>query len=49
MFKNSINKKFLSDYGHNVFLPLTKMKNWDIKDLNFRADFNQVVYLKPYS
>ena len=39
-FKNILNIKFCRDYGHTVYLPLTKWKNIDILDQNYRADFN---------
>ena len=41
-----MNSKCFREYGDKVYLPLIKKKNMDIMDLNFRADFGEVLYLQ---
>lgn len=45
-FKSALNSKFYREYGDKVYLPLIKKKNMEIMDLNFRADYDNILYLQ---
>ena len=44
-FKEQIKQKLLVSYYHNIFRPLNKQKNKDIKSFLKRNDFDQILTL----